>query len=213
MPALFFDASTGLELPVQGGVVTQGYGPANTDPSVRHLYRKGYHTGIDIAGVPEGTAVLTPRGGTVINTAEFEGKGICVIVETVEGAKLLFGHLSRSSVSVGQTVARGEEVGGIGTTGVSTGVHLHFEVRVADDDVDPGPFLAPMADNGQAPAIPHIVAKVKEDLNLRMGPSKNDPIIQTVPAGRLVQVGRAGWVPVTFEGREGWMWSEFLDAR
>ncbi len=66
MPNLYVDPATGWELPVQGGVITQGYGPENTDPSVRGLYLKGYHTGVDIGGVAEGNTVLSPRNGTVV---------------------------------------------------------------------------------------------------------------------------------------------------
>ena len=77
----FLDSQTGWLLPVQGGVVTQGYGPENTDPSVRALYLKGYHTGIDIAGVQEGADVVAPCSGVVSHAAVKGGYGNCVMIE------------------------------------------------------------------------------------------------------------------------------------
>jgi uncharacterized protein YraI len=97
-------------------------------------------------------------------------------------------------------------LGGAGTTGVSTGVHLHYEWRRGEDDIDPVPFLVPTAPVGAS-------AVVKEALNLRAGPSKNEAIIMTVPAGTVVQLGQDGWLPVWHEGRQGWMYAEFLQIR
>ncbi len=206
MAKLYVDPTTGWELPVQGGVVTQGYGPEHTDPSVQHLYRKGYHTGIDIAGVGEGAPVIAPRNATVTLAGTNAGYGNCVILDCGDGVSALFGHLVRTAVAVGETVFRGQEIGGVGTTGVSTGVHLHYEWRRADEDIDPGPFLVTAP-----PAGPSAV--VKEALNLRSGPSKNDPIVVTVAAGTVVQIGQDGWLPVWHEGRQGWMFAEFLEIQ
>ena len=207
MATLYVDSASGWELPVDGGVVTQGYGPENTDPSVRSLYRKGYHTGIDIGGVSENAPIKSPRDASVILAGTNAGYGNCVILECSDGLRLLFGHLCRIGVSVGDSVVRGQEIGGVGTTGVSTGVHLHYEYRRGDDDIDPVPFLSPAA-----PAPTGLTASVKEDLNLRAGPTKNDPILMTLPAGTVVQVGKDGWLPVTYQGRQGWMFAEFLQV-
>jgi murein DD-endopeptidase MepM/ murein hydrolase activator NlpD len=206
MANLYVDPATGWEIPVAGGVITQGYGPENTDPSVRHLYRKGYHTGIDIGGIGEGAPVLAPRDATAVLAGWNGGYGNCVILETSDGVRWLFGHLSSVAVAQGDTVVRSQEIGGAGTTGVSTGVHLHYEIRRGDDDIDPVPFLLPAA----PPAATTLTAVVAEDLNLRTGPSKNDPVIMTLPAGTTVQVGQDGWLPVWYEGRQGWMFAEFL---
>ena len=209
MPNLYVDPATGWELPVEGGVITQGYGPENTDPSVRNLYRKGYHTGIDIGGVAEGAIVIAPRDATVILAGTNAGYGNCIILECRDGRRALFGHLCTIGVAVGDAVVRGQAIGGVGTTGVSTGVHLHYEWRQGDDDIDPVPFLLAAAPT--APTGPSAV--VKEDLNLRSGPSKNDPILATVVAGTIVQVGKDGWLPVWVGGRQGWMFGEFLELR
>ena len=210
MAKLYVDPATGWELPVQGGVITQGYGPENTDPSVRHLYRKGYHTGVDIGGVSEGAPVLAPRDATVLLAEVYGGYGNCVILDCGEGVRALFGHLFKIAVAAGDKVVRGQELGGVGTTGVSTGVHLHYEWRKGDDDINPVPFLAPVP---AASTSTVLSAVVKESLNLRSGPSKNDPIITTVAAGAVVQVGQDGWLPVVFEGRQGWMFAEFLQIQ
>jgi murein DD-endopeptidase MepM/ murein hydrolase activator NlpD len=206
MGKLYVDPGSGWLLPVQGGVITQGYGPENTDASVRHLYLKGYHTGIDIAGVTEGTDVLSPCEGIVSHASSFEGKGNCVILDRSDGVQVLFGHLSRIDVAVGLRATLGDVLGGVGTTGVSTGVHLHYEYRRDGADIDPTPFL-----KDTAPAPAGIQAVVREALNLRTGPSKNNPALMVVDAGETVVIGKDGWVPVWYEGREGWMFAEFLD--
>jgi hypothetical protein len=101
-------------------------------------------------------------------------------------------------------VAAGEVVGGVGTTGVSTGVHLHYEYRRNDVDIDPVPFLL------QDAHPIGLAATVTEGLNLRAGPSKNDPVLAVAPPGARVLVGQEGWVPVWYQGRQGWMYAEFL---
>ena len=206
MQKLYVDPATGWELPVEGGIVTQGYGPENTDPSVRHLYRKGYHTGTDIGGIAEGAPIVAPRDATVILAGVHGGYGNCVMIDCGDGTRALFGHLSSIAVAAGDAVLRGQVLGGAGTTGVSTGVHLHYEWRRGEDDIDPVPFLVPPAPVGAS-------AVVKEALNLRAGPSKNEAIIMTVPAGTVVQLGQDGWLPVWHEGRQGWMYAEFLQIR
>lgn len=207
MPPLYLDPSTGWLLPVQGGVVTQGYGPENTDPSVRHLYRKGYHTGIDIASVPEGTPVLAPCDGTITIAGVNGGYGNCVVIDRGDGTSALFGHLVRIDVAVGDTVQAGQQLGGVGTTGVSTGVHLHYEYRRDDVDIDPVPFI-----KNAAHAV-GLKATIKEALNLRSGPSKNDPVILVAEEGAEVLIGKDGWVPVFYKGHEGWMYADFLSVK
>ena len=205
MAALYFDSSTGWMLPVDGSV-TQGYGPANTDPALVHLYRKGYHTGIDIGGVSEGTVVLSPCVGVVALAGRYGGYGNCVILDRDEGVSVLFGHLSQIDVLVGQLVVIGDSLGGVGSTGVSTGVHLHYEYRRNGEDIDPRPFMEPEADPFG------IAATVREALNLREGPTMSDAVIVVAPVGAHVRIGLGGWVPVSYDGREGWMFAEYLSV-
>ncbi len=90
-------------------------------------YRK-FHTGVDI-GAPNGTPVVSAASGTVIASRFMGSYGNCVMID--HGGKVtVYGHLSSRAVSPGQSVSAGETIGYVGSTGMSTGAHLHFEVRV-----------------------------------------------------------------------------------
>ena len=99
------------------------------------------HTGWDIAAL-EGTPAQVTASGTVI-TAGFSdvGYGLHVVVDHGNGLKTLYGHLSQIDVKVVDEIVLGNAVGLVGSTGNSTGPHLHYEVRIDDVAVDPGPFL------------------------------------------------------------------------
>ena len=90
---------------------------------------KSFHTGIDIA-VPEGTAVSASYNGTVTETGYTYGKGNYVLIEHSENLQTLYCHLSEILVSEGVSLLAGETLGLVGSTGMSTGPHLHFELRV-----------------------------------------------------------------------------------
>ena len=95
-----------------------------------------HHTGIDI-GAAYGTEVLAATDGTV-TLAGWNGEyGYCVIIEHDGGHKTLYAHMSLVDVSAGQSVTQGETVGFVGSTGTSTGAHLHFETFVNGSRVDP----------------------------------------------------------------------------
>ena len=94
------------------------------------------HNGIDLA-VNVGTPVKSSTAGTVIQSGWNGGYGISVYVDCGDGMVIRYGHLSETSVEVGQTVAQGDLLGLSGNTGNSTGPHLHFEMRVNDEVVDP----------------------------------------------------------------------------
>ena len=97
-----------------------------------------YHSGIDIAA-GSGTNVLAAAPGTVILSSYYGGYGECIIIDHGGGITSLYGHMSTGSrrVSVGQTVSAGQVIGLVGSTGVSTGPHLHFEVRENGQVVEP----------------------------------------------------------------------------
>ena len=88
------------------------------------------HAGVDIRA-SYGTAVWASEGGTVILAGWNGGYGNCVMINHGDGYTTLYGHMSSISVSVGQTVNQGQTVGYVGSTGNSTGPHLHFEVRAS----------------------------------------------------------------------------------
>jgi murein DD-endopeptidase MepM/ murein hydrolase activator NlpD len=122
-------SAAGLVWPVHG-TLTSGFGP-----------RWGrMHEGIDIAG-GSGTPIAAAATGTVISAGWSGGYGQLVVLDHGNGLSTAYAHLSSIAVSAGQTVPQGSVVGGMGTTGSSTGVHLHFEVRVNGSAVDPLGYL------------------------------------------------------------------------
>jgi murein DD-endopeptidase MepM/ murein hydrolase activator NlpD len=122
-------SAAGLVWPVHG-TLTSGFGP-----------RWGrMHEGIDIAG-GSGTPIAAAATGTVISAGWSGGYGQLVVLDHGDGLSTAYAHLSSIAVSAGQTVPQGSVVGGMGTTGSSTGVHLHFEVRVNGAAVNPLGYL------------------------------------------------------------------------
>jgi murein DD-endopeptidase MepM/ murein hydrolase activator NlpD len=120
---------TGFIWPVQG-VLTSGFGP-----------RWGrMHTGIDIAA-PAGTPIHVAKAGDVIYAGWLNGYGNTVVVDHGDGVATLYGHQSRIGSTEGQTLNQGDVLGFVGSTGHSTGNHLHFEVRLDTKPVNPRPYL------------------------------------------------------------------------
>lgn len=128
-------AVTALSNPLSRMVITSGFG-WRTHP-VYGLPR--FHAGIDL-DADTGEPIWAAAAGVVVNAGPRGGYGNCVIIDHGDLATL-YAHMSSISVSVGETVAQGTRVGAVGSTGVSTGPHLHFEVRIAGVPVDPVPYL------------------------------------------------------------------------
>ena len=103
-----------------------------------HPISKEYtmHTGIDIES-PRKTPFVAAQTGTVVFANWFAGYGKAIIIDHGGGYTTLYGHLDVISVTVGQVVKKGEVIGQTGNTGYSTGPHLHFEVRMNGEYVDP----------------------------------------------------------------------------
>ncbi|MDP9111815.1 MAG: peptidoglycan DD-metalloendopeptidase family protein, partial [Candidatus Eremiobacteraeota bacterium] len=99
-----------------------------------------FHQGLDI-GAPSGTTIVAPAAGTVISAGWYGGYGNFILLDNGGGLVTGFGHCSQIFVASGQTVQKGQAIGAVGSTGVSTGPHLHFEVRVNGKPVDPVPYL------------------------------------------------------------------------
>lgn len=125
------------EFPIVRGSITSRYGsradPFTGDPS--------FHNGIDI-GASAGTAVHAARDGTVAEVGTNATLGNYVVLNHPGGWQTVYGHLSSVDVSAGAPIATGALVGEVGSTGKSTGPHLHFEVRRKGSAVDPFPLLA-----------------------------------------------------------------------
>lgn len=98
------------------------------------------HRGLDIA-TPHGQAVVTPSDGTVVFSGTEGGYGKVLVIDHGYGVKTRYGHLAEVFVHLGQRVARGEKVAGVGNTGRSTGPHLHYEVRVNGIPENPRKFI------------------------------------------------------------------------
>jgi murein DD-endopeptidase MepM/ murein hydrolase activator NlpD len=98
------------------------------------------HKGIDFAGA-YGTRVNAAAAGRVAFSGEISGFGNIVIIEHHEGFETAYAHLSQLNVEVGDRIGAGYKIGEVGSSGMSTGPHLHFEVRVNGKQVDPADYL------------------------------------------------------------------------
>ena len=98
------------------------------------------HTGIDIAGV-SGDPVRASKAGVVTVAGWMGGYGKAVVLQHGDGTATLYGHNSGILVSKGQAVKQGEQIAAVGSTGNSTGPHLHFEIILGKNPVDPLPYL------------------------------------------------------------------------
>ena len=101
---------------------------------------KKLHTGMDI-GASYGANVVAAAGGTVIMSKYYGGYGNCIIIDHGGGVATLYGHMSSLVAKNGQKVAAGETIGKVGSTGNSTGNHLHFEVRINGSTVNPAGYV------------------------------------------------------------------------
>jgi murein DD-endopeptidase MepM/ murein hydrolase activator NlpD len=134
-----------------GGIVSQGFGPTSVvmEPSI--VYAKTsydhFHTGIDIANVLDTPVAAAAAGRVVFAGTDHDpsgrtvGYGNFVVIDNGGGYISLYGHLDQLRVTTGQRVQSGQEIGLLGTSGWSTGPHLHFEIRLAGVPVDPEPLL------------------------------------------------------------------------
>lgn len=127
--------------------VTPSIWPTNGDVTSRFGWRHSpfgwgsdWHPGIDIAN-SYGTAIAATADGTVIMSGWFGGYGKCIQIDHGNGIVTLYGHNSENVVSVGEFVKKGEVIAYMGSTGASTGSHVHYEIRVNGTAVNPANFL------------------------------------------------------------------------
>jgi murein DD-endopeptidase MepM/ murein hydrolase activator NlpD len=124
--------------PVEAMRMTSQYG-YRTDP---FQGRRKNHKGLDIAG-PVGTPIYATADGIIGRAQWVSGYGKYVEVEHGNAIQTRYGHLSAMNVMSGQRVKQGDIIGFMGSTGRSTGSHLHYEVRIAGEAINPTAFLSP----------------------------------------------------------------------
>lgn len=117
------------------GTLTSSYGWRNLWGS------KNFHSGTDIA-MPKGTTIMAAAAGTVAKSGMYNSYGNYVVVNHGGGVMTGYAHMSRRSVSVGQTVSAGQKLGEVGSTGNSSGNHLHFQVFINGSTVDPMKYFS-----------------------------------------------------------------------
>ena len=138
-------------MPLENAVMTSGYGMRN-HPVLR---KRANHKGIDLAA-PTGTPIYATADGTVERANYFGSYGNYIQIGHGNAIETRFAHLSRIIVSDGQQVRKGDLIGYVGSTGRSTGPHLHYEVRIDGRAVDPRPFM--------------VETEAQEAFRLAMGP-------------------------------------------
>jgi len=128
---------------MKGGVKVSDIVPSNQGVSsdfglrmhpIDHVYK--IHRGVDIAA-PTGSPVKSWRSGEVIFSGLAGGYGNLIKVKHPDGSESHYAHLSKLSVRKGEQVEKGQMLGAIGSTGKSTGPHLHFEIRINGQAIDP----------------------------------------------------------------------------
>jgi murein DD-endopeptidase MepM/ murein hydrolase activator NlpD len=128
------ESSSGFRMPVQGRVTSNfGY---RTHPILG--YRR-MHTGMDF-GAPHGAPIVATAAGHVASAGWYGGYGRTVQINHGSGLTTLYGHMSRLAVSPGQPVTAGQVIGYVGSTGFSTGPHLHYELHRNGQRIDPASF-------------------------------------------------------------------------
>lgn len=116
--------------PVSGGTITSKYGQRSS----------GFHTGLDIA-ISSGTPIYAAASGTVTFSGRKGSYGYLVIIDHGNGYQTYYAHCSSLYVSAGQMVSQGENIAAVGSTGNSTGPHVHFEVRYNGNTLNPQNFI------------------------------------------------------------------------
>lgn len=123
-------------MPVDGVRLTSGYGMRD-HPILR---QRSQHNGVDLAAA-RGTPVYATADGQIGRAQYFGSYGNYVQIEHGGAMQTRYAHLSSYTVNAGETVRKGDLIGYIGSTGRSTGPHLHYEVRVEGEPVDPIPYM------------------------------------------------------------------------
>jgi murein DD-endopeptidase MepM/ murein hydrolase activator NlpD len=125
--------------------ISQPFGPSSLVLEPPYAGYPHFHTGIDLVE-PFGSPVLAADDGVIaLVGSSTTGYGNYVVIAHSGGLDTLYGHLASALVKVGQTVTQGQPIGLEGSTGNSTGAHVHFELRINQQPINPAPYLPPGA--------------------------------------------------------------------
>ncbi len=131
-----FFLEIGFRIPLPEGKLTSSYG-------WRHSPIDGHdrmHQGVDLSA-PLGTPVMAARDGVVVTVGNDPSLGLRIIIDHDGGLRTIYGHLESASVVLNQSVRSGTIIGAVGSTGLSTGPHLHFEIRLSGKTRDPSAYI------------------------------------------------------------------------
>lgn len=195
--------------PINGAKITDGYGPRQAPTAGASTF----HRGIDFAAA-QGTPIMASAQGTVTMAGDNGGLGNCVKIKHPNGMTTVYGHQSRLGTTVGREVKQGQIIGYVGSTGTSTGPHLHFETHDSSGNAfDPmkvlggsgSPISGDMANGqhttaggaGSAPALTAVIdQRAKEKgpslQGLRMGSNSGNAMGTAQPQGASALSGRTG---------------------
>ena len=151
--------------PVELMALSSGFGPRRSP--IRGASRQ--HKGIDIPG-PVGTPIHATADGTIARAQWVSGYGKFVEIEHGNAIETRYGHMSALNVSPGQRIRKGDIIGYMGSTGRSTGSHLHYEVRIGGEAVNPSAFLAPTSQSPEQ--ANRLLASRQIDITAMGGPAK-----------------------------------------
>jgi murein DD-endopeptidase MepM/ murein hydrolase activator NlpD len=151
--------------PVELMALSSNFGPRRSP--IRGASRN--HKGMDIPG-PVGTPIYATADGTIGRAQWVSGYGKYVEIEHGNAIETRYGHMSALNVSSGQRVRKGDIIGYMGSTGRSTGSHLHYEVRVGGEAVNPAAFLAPSVRSPEQ--ANRLLAAKQIDITASGGPAK-----------------------------------------
>lgn len=135
-PAPVSSVSIPSGMPLGSASLTSGYG-MRVHPVLR---RRAAHKGVDLAA-PTGTPIYATADGIVSKAERFSTYGLYVSIEHGANLQTRFAHMSRIAVANGERVKKGDIIGYVGSTGRSTGPHLHYEVRIGKEAVNPIPYM------------------------------------------------------------------------
>lgn len=161
--------------PLEGMRLSSSYGMRNHPV----IGGRRAHNGVDLAA-PTGTPIYATADGTVSKAEWFSSYGLYAALEHGSEIQTRYAHMSRLNVSAGQQVRKGDIIGFVGSTGRSTGPHLHYEVRIAGQSVNPMPYM--QADEFHQADAPKPVLAARQ----------NTPALQTMIANQAANAAAAG---------------------